>query len=431
MLYGFGKSDVEPMKILWLNSGFLHPTTRGGQIRTLQMLRRLRTRHEIHYLALHDGRPEALEHSSEYCSKAWPVPFVLSGRESPRFWLETAFGVFSLLPVVIARKRSRAARCLIEQLLRKEHFDLVVCDFLTPAINLPTAQPFVLFEHNVETTIWRRYAEVAKDPVQRLFFKIQAERLLQFERTVCQRATRVIAVSEADASSLSELCGISNVSPIPTGVDATYFARPPAPAQTDDSGLVFVGSMDWIPNIEGILWFTREVLPLVRRQIPRCTLTIAGSRPTSSIRKLATDYPFVRVTGTVDDIRPYLWEGGVSIVPVRIGSGTRLKIFESMAAEIPVVSTTVGARGLDVDSPDNIRIADTPEAFATACLHLLLDGAERARQVDAGYQLVRERYTWDSVTGRFEGILKECRTRPIRMCSSGDRALCLLAGDQA
>ena len=219
------------MKILWLNSGFLHPTTRGGQIRTLQMLRRLRTRHEIHYLALHDGRPEALEHSSEYCSKAWPVPFVLSGRESPRFWLETAFGMFSLLPVVIARKRSRAARCLIEQLVRKEHFDLVVCDFLTSAINLPTAQPFVLFEHNVETTIWRRYAEVAKDPVQRLFFKVQAERLLQFERNVCQRATHVIAVSEADASSLSELCGISNVSPIPTGVDTTYFARPPAPAQ--------------------------------------------------------------------------------------------------------------------------------------------------------------------------------------------------------
>src|SRR5713101_2691052 len=126
------------------------------------MLRRLRARHEIHYLALHDGSPEALARSSEYCSKVWPVPFALAARDSARFWMQTARGLFSHLPSVVARKRSRAARLLIEKLLRAEHFDVVVCDFLTPVVNLPFGQPFVWFEHNVEPVTWRRYAESAE-----------------------------------------------------------------------------------------------------------------------------------------------------------------------------------------------------------------------------------------------------------------------------
>jgi len=391
------------VKILWLSSGFLHPPTRGGQIRTLEMLRRLRARHEIHYLALHDGSPEALARSSEYCSKVWPVPFALAARDSARFWMQTARGLFSHLPSVVARKRSRAARLLIEKLLRAEHFDVVVCDFLTPVVNLPFGQPFVLFEHNVETVIWRRYAESARDPVRRAFFRAQAERLLAFERAACQRAAHVITVSEADAKLLRDLCGISNVSAIPTGVDVAYFSRP-ASGVADASSLLFAGSMDWIPNIEGVLWFVREVMPLIRRRLPTCSLTIAGRRPAASIRALDAD-ALVHVTGTVEDMRPYLWGNGVSIVPIRIGSGTRLKIYESMAAEIAVVSTTIGAEGLDVSSPDNLRIADTPEAFAGACAELLIDPNVRACQTAAALRLVREGFSWETVAARFEETL--------------------------
>ena len=154
-----------------MSSGFLHPTTRGGQIRTLEMLRRLRRGHEIHYLALHNGSPEALARSSEYCFKAWSVPFDLARRDSAKFWIQTARGVFSRLPVAVARKRSRAARRLIDTLLRTGRFDVVVSDFLTPVVNLPLKQPFLLFEHNVETVIWRRYAESAPGPSQRAFFR--------------------------------------------------------------------------------------------------------------------------------------------------------------------------------------------------------------------------------------------------------------------
>jgi len=398
------------VKILWLSSGFLHPTTRGGQIRTLETLRRLRDRHEIHYLALHDGQAEALARSSEYCSKAWPVPFVLASRESLRFWMQTVRALFSPLPVVVARKRSPAVRHTIEKLLREERFDVVVCDFLTPVVNLPPAQPFVLFEHNAETLIWRRYGERATDPVRRAFFRSQAARLLAFERAACRRATHVIAVSEADAALLCELSGISNVSAVPTGVDAGHFARPSDPSGTTASDLLFAGSMDWLPNIDGVLWFTREVLPLIRRLLPQCSLTIAGRRPAASIRALAAADFLIRVTGTVDDMRPYLWSSGVSIVPLRIGSGTRLKIYESMAAKIPVVSTTTGAEGLSVCSPENIRIADTPGAFAGACLELLQSPRERDLQTTAALRLVKEKFSWETVADRFEEILLKNRS---------------------
>lgn len=398
------------MKILWLSSGFLHPTTRGGQIRTLEMLRRLRTRHEIHYLALYDGRPEALARSSEFCFKAWPVPFVLAPRDSPRFWVQSARALLSQLPIVVARKRSRAARLLIEKVLRTERFDVVVCDFLTPTVNLPTSQPFVLFEHNVETVIWRRYAENAKDPVRRAFFRTQAERLLAFERGACRRAAHVIAVSDEDAKLLRDLCGISHVSAVPTGVDAAYFSRPAA-RDADAFSLIFAGSMDWMPNVDGMLWFVREVMPLIRRQVPQCLLTIAGRRPAAAIRRLSAVDSGIRVTGTVEDMRPYLWSAGVSIVPIRIGSGTRLKIYESMAAETAVVSTSIGAEGLGVSSPDTIRIADAPEDFAGACVELLTDPNVRARQTAAAFRLVSENFSWEKVAARFEETLLEyCRS---------------------
>jgi glycosyltransferase involved in cell wall biosynthesis len=397
------------VKILWLSSGFLHPTTRGGQIRTLEMLRRLRTRHEIHYVALHDGRPESLAHSSEYCFKAWPVPFALAPRESVRFWMQAAHGLFSRLPIVVARKRSSVAQGLIEQLLRKERFDVVVSDYLTPVVNLPSNQPFVLFEHNVETVIWRRYADNARDPLRHAFFRAQAERLLTFERAACRRASHVIAVSEPDTALLRELCGIEHVTAIPTGVDADHFSRP-ADVVTEASHLLFAGSMDWMPNIDGVLWFMRDVFPIIRHRLPQCSLTIAGRRPAASIRALARD-PQIRVTGTVEDMRPYLWSSGVSIVPLRIGSGTRLKIYEAMAAGIPIISTTIGAEGLEVASPDNIRLADSPDAFAVDCVHLLTDSKARSRQVTAALRLVRERFTWKEVAARFEEILfQHCAT---------------------
>jgi glycosyltransferase involved in cell wall biosynthesis len=182
-----------------------------------------------------------------------------------------------------------------------------------------------------------------------------------------------------------------------------YFQKP---ASTQASGdLVFVGSMDWMPNIDGASWFVREVLPLIRKRRPDCTLTVAGRKPAAEITRLSETDPLIRVTGTVPDIRPWLWESKVSVVPLRIGGGTRLKIYEAMAARTPVVSTMVGAEGLEALNGENIWIADEPDDFAAHCLSLLDNAAERERLASAAEQMVRERYSWDVITDLFERML--------------------------
>jgi polysaccharide biosynthesis protein PslH len=392
------------MKLLWVKTDFLHPTTRGGQIRTLELLRQLHRRHEIHYVAFHDPRePEGLSRAPEYSSKAYPIDFQLRDKSSPAFLGELIAGLFSSLPVAVRRYQSSDMRLQIERLISLERFDCVICDFLAPSPNIPDLSPCILFQHNVEAVIWQRRTEHAGDPLRRFYLKLQADRMLRYEGEVCRKVQKVIAVSESDAALMRECYGAKRVEAVPTGVDADYFkARAPVPPSAD---LVFVGSMDWAPNIDGIDWFQREVLPLILRRKPDCSIAIVGRTPPPAIQELAARHPGVQVTGTVPDVRPWLWGSRLSIVPLRVGGGTRLKIFEAMAAGAPVVSTTIGAEGLGVRDGDTIRLADSPEDFAAACIALLDDAAERERLRDRALQMVTEQYSWEAVASAFEKLL--------------------------
>ena len=161
-----------------------------------------------------------------------------------------------------------------------------------------------------------------------------------------------------------------------------------------------------MPNVDGVLWFAREVLPIIRKRIPGCKVTIAGRLPPPEITRLAETDPAIEVTGTVPDIRPYLWGSAISIVPLRIGGGTRLKIYESMAARTPVVSTAVGAEGLTVHPPEDIRLGDSPEQFAGNCLELLGDDAARSRVAAAAWEMVSTHFSWEHAARRFEQIMQ-------------------------
>ena len=392
------------MKILWVKSDFLHPTTKGGHIRTLETLKRLHSRHEIHYVALDLAeQPGGVERSHEYCTKAYPIPHSAPARGTPASWMQLAAGMFSPLPLAVSRYRSERMRRQIETLVRAEKFDSVVCDFLFSAPNMLDLGAAVLFQHNVEALIWKRQLENAASPLHQLFFQRQYNRMLRYEGTVCRAAKSVIAVSESDAHTMRSLYGVYRIAAVPTGVDLDYFTPASRPAPTTD--LVFAGSMDWIPNIDGIQWFVEEILPLIRKRRPDCSLVIAGRRPAPEIQRLAERDSRIRVTGTVDDIRPYLWDSAVSIVPLRIAGGTRLKIYEAMAAKIPVVSTSVGAEGLDIRNGEDIHIADSPADFAERCLALLDDPAARSRMADVAFSIVASRYSWEIVSRKFEELL--------------------------
>ena len=160
-----------------------------------------------------------------------------------------------------------------------------------------------------------------------------------------------------------------------------------------------------MPNIDGVKFFTAEVLPLIRKQLPQAKLAVVGRTPPPEIKRLGEADPNIVVTGTVPDIRPYLWGSMVSVVPLRIGSGTRLKIYESMAAKTAVVSTTIGAEGLIYDDGRNIAIADSPESFAARTVELIQNDGRRAEMAQLAFDMVSERFSWEQVTREFEAVL--------------------------
>ena len=390
------------MRILWVKSDFLHPTTRGGQIRTLEIVKRLHARHEVHYVAYHNpSQPEGLQRAREYCSYAYPVSLAVPPRRSIAFVAQMLGNLASSMPLSLSRYCSSAMRDQLAKILAAQ-FDSVVCDFLAPAPNFADMSAVVLFQHNVETTIWRRHVEQSPDPVRKTYFRIQANRMFDWERRMCQAAGRVIAVSRQDAETMRQMFAVDAVS-VPTGVDFDYFRRPPNPQRTAD--LVFVGSMDWLPNSDGVNYFVREVLPLIWRSKSDCTLAVVGRNPSPAMQALAKQDSRIQVTGTVPDVRPWLWGAGVSIVPLRIGGGTRLKIYEAMAAGTATVSTSIGAEGLDVLHPSNIRVADAPQNFADECLTLLRNPAQRQSVAAEALQLVTSHFSWDIVTAEFEKLL--------------------------
>ncbi len=396
------------MRILWIKTELLHPIDKGGRIRTYQMLRSLRRDHHVTYIALDDGQaaPDALARAEEYAQEVVVVPFRPAAKLSATFFADLLRNLFSQLPYAIARYRSSKLREQVQRLSGAA--DLIVCDFLTPSLSVPDGlpAPVILFQHNVEAMIWQRHAAVPQNRLRRAYMRVQWRRMLRYEAAECRRFSHVVAVSEIDADLMRHDYGLASVSHIPMGVDLAYFTAT-VPRPTDNAELVFVGSMDWMPNDDGIRWFAAEVFGRVRQFVPGAKLTVVGRSPSQGMCELAARNPDVEVTGAVPDVRPYLQRAAISIVPLRIGGGTRLKIYEAMAMGAPVVSTKIGAEGLPVRNEEHLLIADTPEAQAEAISRLLKDRERANRLAVNALRLVRERGSWEAVTQQF---LAQCLT---------------------
>lgn len=408
------------MKILWLKTELLHPVDKGGKIRTYQMLRELKNDHTITYLTLDDGSADsdASEKAAEYADEVITIPHSVAPKLSARFYAELAANVFSRLPYFMAKYRSRAMEERLVSLADEGEFDVLVCDFLMPSINVPKtfALPSILFQHNVEAMIWKRHFDVAKGTVKKAYMKRQWERTYAYEKAACERFDTVAAVSPEDAAFFRDEYGTENVFDIPTGVDLDYFT-PRNGAERPPANIVFTGSMDWLPNQDAIEWFTSEVLPIIRRSIPEASMTVVGRDPFPALVDLASRDPLINVTGRVEDVRPYMQQASVYAVPIRIGGGTRLKLYEAMAMELPIVSTTIGAEGLPLEDGKELLLRDSPPDFADAIVKLIRDpDSARSLGTRAG-ERVRRDFGWKRVGDRFTEILKET----VRRTKDGSR----------
>jgi glycosyltransferase involved in cell wall biosynthesis len=397
-----------PLRILWLKTGPLHPLDTGGKLRTYHLLRELHRHHQVTYLALcePDTPPEVKQQASAYCRHALWVLWSAPRKGSLAFYAALGRNLFSSLPYVLARYRSENMRLEIQEEDDPARHDVLVCDFLTPAVNLfPLARgrprprlKVLLFQHNVEAQIWERMWQQQRNPLQRWYFRLQWQRLRAWEQRLCAACDGVVAVSETDAARFRQDYGLTNVlGSVPTGVDVEYFGQTrlhPVPGR-----IAFLGSMDWMPNVDAVQWWMNEIWPLVKQRHAGASFSIIGRNPPPAVAGLPQRDASVHVTGTVPDVRPHLAQAQVVVVPLRAGGGTRIKIYEVMAAGLPVVSTRVGAEGLPLRDGENILLADTPEALASAVVTLLQEPEKRARLAAAGQHWVRHHASWTQAAG--------------------------------
>jgi len=397
------------MRILWIKTELLHPVDKGGRIRTYQMLRSLSRRNHVTYVCLDDGlaAPDAIEGARQYAQEVVIVPFRPPAKGSVGFFVDLLRNLFSPLPYAIARYRSRELRERVEQLAAEA--ELIVCDFLTPSLNVPDdlPSPAVLFEHNVEAMIWQRHVSVPQHPLRRVYMRLQWQRMLRHEARECRRFAHVVAVSPIDAEVIRHEYAVASVGHVPTGVDVEYFSAS-RPRPEESRGLVFIGSMDWMPNEDGIRWFATDIFGRIQERIPGARLVVVGRSPSPGMRALAARNSAIEVTGTVADVRPYLERAAVCVVPLRVGGGTRLKIYEAMAMGVPVVSTAIGAEGLPLRNDEHLLIADTADEQVSAICALLADRGRGARLAAAARRHVQEHCSWDAVAERF---LSQCPRR--------------------
>jgi sugar transferase (PEP-CTERM/EpsH1 system associated) len=397
------------MRILWIKTELLHPLDKGGRIRSYQMLRSLSRQHHVTYLCLDDGlaAPDALERAREYAQEVVIVPFRAPAKTSPAFFVALLRNLLSPLPYAVARYRSPALRAEVRRLAASA--DLIVSDFLFSSLNVADGlpAPTVLFEHNVEATIWQRHAAVPQNFLRRAYMRLQWRRMARHEAHECRRFSHVVAVSAIDAEIIRREYAAASVGYVPTGVDLGYFSAS-RPRPRDSHKVVFVGSMDWMPNDDGIRWFAGEVFGRIQERIPDARLTVVGRSPSPDMRALAARNPAIEVTGTVPDVRPYLERAAVSVVPLRIGGGTRLKIYELMAMGVPVISTAIGAEGLPIRHGEHLLVADTAEEQVSAICALLTDPASAELLAANALRHVQEHCSWDAVA---ESFLAQCPPR--------------------
>jgi glycosyltransferase involved in cell wall biosynthesis len=411
------------LRILWLKTELLHPVDKGGRIRTYHMLRALKRDHHVTYLTLDDGTagPDARERASEYCDELVCVPHSTRAKFSAGFYAELARNIVSPLPYFMQKYASPAMRREIERLVARNAFDVLVCDFLNPSVNVPARLPLasVLFQHNVEAMIWQRHYEVQTNPLKKFYLGGQWRKSLAYERDACRRFDWVVAVSREDAETMRREYGVERVSDVPTGVDTEFF-RPVGATKRAPHNLVFTGSMDWLPNEDAMQFFIKEIMPRVREQVPDVTLTVVGRNPFSSLVELSKRDPSIIVTGRVDDVRPHMERAAAYVVPIRVGGGTRLKIYEAMAMELPIISTTIGAEGLPVRDEQELLLADGPSEFANAVVRVLTDETTARNLGARAAATVRERFGWDKAATIFaESCERAVRAHEARAGSVG------------
>jgi polysaccharide biosynthesis protein PslH len=398
------------LNVLVLDEEIPYPLDSGKRIRTFNLLERLARRHSITLLCYGAGAGAgraALERAGIRVELVEP----LAEERGARLYLRLFANLFSPYPFSVVKHYTTRFQQAFDDLRARENWDLIQCEWTPYARFVPENLniPLMISAHNVESQIWERRASHSSNPVEKLFFRTQEWKMRWFERRALRRAAASTAVTEDDARTMREW-SVPNVTVVPNGVDLDFYSQRSEPEGANE--ILALASLDWFPNVDSLRYFRAEIFPLIREQRPAAMLRIVGRRPAESLRQELSGIPGIDFIGEVENVRPYLDRAAVIVVPLRIGGGSRLKILEALAANKAVVSTTVGAEGLDLAPGEDLLVADSPGEFAQGVCELLASIDARGRLGENGRRRVQEKYGWDGIAQRQESAWRAISRTP-------------------
>jgi len=397
------------LKVVIVNEGLGYPPKGGNWLRTLNLMLPLSRRHEITYVCrgAKDAQAEQVARSF-YAANG--IRMLVCGephadKEGLSFHARVAANLVSPLPYSIASHRSPAVRSEIRRLASSENIDLFQFEALGYADSLlGTGARTILTAHNVESLIWERLYQTERHPLKRWFIGHQFAKYERYERLVLQGASRVVAVSHDDAALLKNRFGVSGSAVVDNGVDVNYFASTAAARRPDPKSILFLGSLDWRPNLDGIDVLLTRVMPQVLAAEPDAHLSIVGRNPPQSLIRRLQREPNVKLHADVADVRPYLACSAVMAVPLRIGGGSRLKILEAIASGLPVVSTRIGCEGLIFEPGRDLSVVESEDQMAAALVETIRNPARAAEMVRSGRTVIDAHYDWSRLADRLEQV---------------------------
>jgi len=403
--------------VLFLTQVLPYPLDAGPKVRAYYVLRHLSQSHEVTLASFvrADDSPDAVAHLQRFCHAVHTVPMRRSRLRDARALLVSAF---TGQPVLIVRDEIGAMHALLRRLVAQVAFDVIHADQTSMAqyalYAAPKASTFpssrrpalVLDAHNALYRVPERLAEAEPNPFERWLLRREARSLARYEASTYRRFDQLVFVSEEDRA-LFQIPG-SRFMPICVDPDE----RPLVQRVPHPRTILHLGTMFWPPNIEGVLWFAREVFPQVRAQVPEARFVVVGKNPPPVVRGLADTIPGIEVTGYVPDPTPYLAEAAAFVVPLHAAGGMRVKIVDAWCWGVPIVSTPLGAEGIAVRHEDNLLLADTPAAFAQAVVRLLTQPELGQRLRENGRRWVDERYNWRRIYGQWDEVYGQFPNEP-------------------
>jgi sugar transferase (PEP-CTERM/EpsH1 system associated) len=394
------------MRILYLCQRVPYPPNRGDKIATYHHIRHLARKHDVAVGCLADGE-------EDLANVSWITPFVTSVDAIPlsrrRGHLRMLAALATGTPLTLAYFNEPELRGRIRKRIHDGRFDVVViyssgmAQFVEESVGVPR----VMFFSDLDSLKWKQYAENSAPPLRWVYDR-EARRLFRYERWVAATFEHSLVCSLRELEDCQRLLPEARVSCISNGVDLEYF-RPNGQTKRKNS-LVFTGVMDYLPNVDGVTWFCDKVLPLIRAQVPDVMFTICGSKPTLRIQTLQR-LGEVKVTGSVPDVRPFLAEASVCVVPLRMGRGIQNKLLEAMAMGLPTTATTIAFAGVDARRGRDLLVADEPAEFAAQVVRLLKDQKLRRRMGQAARAAVERSYSWEARLADLETTIKSVRAR--------------------